>query len=239
MAVALLERNTEVIEKTKEERVNNTRSTYSAEKISDEEHNAQISENYKRLITPNSKVDYILNRKQEEPVQTRKELFADRAVARKPYLVENARADSELFRADNPINRKLLGMKPVEAVAEVEEESEDLRPTQTTIQYKTADVKKAAEDSKLSSVNAEKHTSLSKKEKIIIAVVVSVIIAMFALIIINSAILSGINTEMNALESSLTTVKDTYATVSEEVGNAVTDAIENAEKLAESLGLVK
>lgn len=238
MAVALLERNTDVLERTEEKRRADFYGNFGAESISDEQHNARIGETYKRLINPDAKVEDILDRTQSAPVQPRKELFVEKP-ADKPYLVENARADSLLFRADNPINRKLLGIEPIEAVQDSEEENEDLRPTPATIQYKTTDVKTNVEECKAESVNAEKRESLSKKEKIIIAVVVSVIVAIFALIIINSAILSGLNTEMSTLQTSLDTVKSTYVTVSSQVENAAQGAVQNAERLAESLGLIK
>lgn len=240
MAVAILEKKPEVLERTEERRVPQMNAVIGAEKTIDEQHNARISETYKKLINPTAKVDDILDRSRTAPVQPRKELFADAAIDNKPYLVENARADAEIFRADNPINRRFLGLQPVEtAMDNSEEENEDLRPTQTTIQYKTKDALSTVEEDKIESANAARRESLSKKERITIAVIVSAIVAMIVLIIVNSAILSGMNNEVSYLQSSLETVKAAYSTIEEEVGNAALQAVENAEELAENLGLVK
>lgn len=235
MAVAILEKSIEALQKNEDSREIKLNRVYDANAISDEQHNAKIGETYARLINPNAKIDEILGRAETEIAPARKELFVER-----PYLVENARADAAIFRADNPLNRKVLEVQPaVVAKQETEEDNEDLRPTQTTIQYKTAGVKKQVEESKTLNSNAEKRESLSKKEKIVIAVIVGIVIAMFALIIINSAILSGINSEMSALQSTLTTVKTNYAEVSDDVLKLVSDVYENAENLAQNMGLVK
>lgn len=235
MAVAILEREINTLEKAEESRARQFNNTV-ARDISDEQHNAGISEAYAKLINPKyAKVDDILGRTAEEPVQTRRELFVE-----KPYLVENARADAAIFRADSPVNRREVLINPqVVAIEESEEENEDLRPTQTTIQYKTTGVKKSVEESKKTDAGAEKRAGLSKKEKIVIAVVIGVIIAMFALIIINSAILSGINSEMSSLQTSLTTVKASYAGVSNAIEEQIANAVQNAEKYAVSMGLIK
>jgi len=232
MAVAVLERDVNTLEKTEEERKIN--SGLNNQMSADEQHNAQISEIYARLISSTANVDEVLGRTQQ-PVapQTRKELFSE------PYLVENARADSAIFRADSPVNRKVTDMQPVMAAEDSEEENEDLRPTSTTIQYKTYGVKKTDEEGKVEITNAEKRAGLSKKEKIIIAAVVSIIIAMFVLIIVNSAVISGINADLGSLQSSLTTVKASYAGVSDEVNDLMSSASENAKEFALSLGMIK
>lgn len=235
MAVAILERSTETLQRTEDSREIKLNSVKSAAAVSDEQHNARISETYARLINPNAKIDEILGRAETEIAPARKELFVD-----KPYLVENARADAAIFRADNPVNRKVIEVQPmVVAQQDSEEDNEDLRPTQTTIQYKTTGVRKQVEESKTLGKDVEKRESLSKKEKIVIAVIVGIVVAMFALIIINSAILSGINSEMSALQSTLTTVKTDYAGVSEEVSDFISNVVENAENLAQNIGLVK
>ena len=218
MAVAILEKSIEALQKNEDSREIKLNRVYDANAISDEQHNAKIGETYARLINPNAKIDEILGRAETEIAPARKELFVER-----PYLVENARADAAIFRADNPLNRKVLEVQPaVVAKQETEEDNEDLRPTQTTIQYKTAGVKKQVEESKTLNSNAEKRESLSKKEKIVIAVIVGIVIA-----------------EMSALQSTLTTVKTNYAEVSDDVSKLVSDVYENAENLAQNMGLVK
>ncbi len=232
MAVAVLERDVNTLEKTEEERKIN--SGLNNQMSADEQHNAQISEIYARLISSTANVDEVLGRTQQ-PVapQAHKELFSE------PYLVENARADSAIFRADSPVNRKVTDMQPVMAAEDSEEENDDLRPTSTTIQYKTYGVKKTDEEGKAEITNAEKRAGLSKKEKIIIAAVVSIIIAMFVLIIVNSAVISGINADLGSLQSSLTTVKASYAGVSDEVNDLMSSASENAKEFALSIGMIK
>ncbi|MDE7082629.1 MAG: hypothetical protein K2O89_02880 [Clostridia bacterium] len=231
MAVAVLERDLKTLEKTEEEiKVNNG---YNTQMSADEQHNAQISEIYARLISSTSNVDEVLGRSQQKATpMPRNELFA------KPYLVENARADAEIFRADSPVNRKVMDMQPVMVAEDSEEESEDLRPTSTTIQYKTYGVNKTVEEGKIKNTDAEKRAGLSKKEKIIIATIVSVIIAMFVLIIVNSAIISGINADLGSLQSSLEVVKGSYAGISDEVAKTLENADKMATDFALSLGMI-
>ncbi len=227
MAVAVLERDVNTLEKIEEER---KVGGFNAQMSADEQHNAQISERYAKLISSNNNVDEILGRSQQAvESKPRNELFA------KPYLVENARADAEIFRADSPVNRKALDMQPVMSAEDSEEENEDLRPTSTTIQYKTYGVKKAVEEN----TNAEKRAGLSKKEKIVIAAVVSIIVVMLVLIIVNSAVISGINADLGSLQSSLEVVKGSYAGISDEISNISNDALENATEFAIAVGMVK
>ncbi|MDE7167752.1 MAG: hypothetical protein K2O28_02755 [Clostridia bacterium] len=229
MAVAVLERDVNTLEKIEEER---KVGGFNAQMSADEQHNAQISEIYARLISSNNNVDEVLGRSQQAvESKPRNELFA------KPYLVENARADAEIFRADSPVNRKALDMQPVMVAEDSEEENEDLRPTSTTIQYKTYGVKKT-EEVNVENANTEKRAGLSKKEKIVIAAVVSIIVVMLVLIIVNSAVISGINADLGSLQSSLEVVKGSYAGISDEV-STLKDAAENAAReYAISIGMV-
>ncbi len=224
--------------------------------ITDEEHNMRIKKNYAMLINPEMRLDDVLGRsvekvKEEEPQEVAPVANAAPQVApvanapvilEKSYRVENARADSPLFRADNPINRRILDVQKQVAEAQPsveEEENEDLRPTPTTIQYKTTGVQNTVEEGKISNVGAEKRTGLAKKEKIIIAVVVSVIVALFALIIINSAIISGLNNDLSSLQSSLTDVRGTYYSVNEQVSGFANNMLETVREFAESNGMIK
>ena len=177
-------------------------------------------------------------RTEQAPVQPKKQLFVEPAAKQAPYLVENARATADIFRADSPINRRLLRSEEIVDVDD-EEENEDLRPTQTTIQYKTSAVRESEESDVIETASAGKRFSLSKREKGIIAVVISVIVAMFALIIINSAILSGMNAEMSALQTTLDTVEETYNEVNKEVESLVNEALENVDEFAAGNGMVK
>ena len=235
MAVAVLEKNTDTLEKIESTENVQFKNSYASHGISDEQHNAKIGEVYAKLINPNAKIDEILGRTQDAAPTAANVAAPEKTYNDRPYFADSARTDSVLFRADSPVNRRVEMVAP----ADEEEENEDLRPTPTTIQYKTYGVKKAAEEGKIETRSTEKRSVFSKKEKIAIAVVIAVIVAMFALIIINSAILSGINSEMSDLQSSLTTVRASYASVSDRVNEYLSNAIKNAEDFAIFKGMVK
>ena len=54
---------------------------------------------------------------------------------------------------------------------------------------------------------------MTKKDKIILAVAFSVIVALFVLIIVNSAVISGLSSEVSVLKDSLSQAESTYAEV--------------------------
>lgn len=205
MAVATLERKTG---ENKEELVPQTYRTPQA--LSDEAHNARIRDNFARLINPENKIE---------------DLFAQATAAEKasasvqaeqmdlrPYLVENARADAAIFRADNAVNRisdSVSVSANASAVVEQaeEEENEDLRPTKTTIQYRTIGVN----DNRKVKETAEKHGQiLGKREKIIIATFVGLVVVLFSLVIINSAIIANFESDIAAIQNGIDTVKSSF-----------------------------
>lgn len=241
MAVAtpVLERNA-----VTEEKLN-----YGYSRMAEEEHNARIKRNYAMLINPETRLDEMLGREEVAAIATEEraeEALIPTAASReiifqKPYLVENARADSAIFRADSPVNRRTLEVAP-QVVAKAdneEEENEDLRPTLTTIQYRTAGVQATIEEGKIENTGAEKRAGLAKRDKIIIAAVVSIILALFVLIIVNSAIISGLNSDIGSLQSSLTTVKGAYAGVSDQVSLFTDGLSETVENFARLHGMVR
>lgn len=201
-----------------------------APSVSEQEHNSRMRQNYADLINPNKRLDELLRREQsvvEEPVReiayapVAEPVYEEKSFtpAFVPELVTGARADADIFRADSEVNKRLF--EPVQAVAEEsteEEENEDLRPTSTTIQYRTLGVKNTTESNKIeNSAATKKQLNLSKRDKIIIAVAISVVVALFVLIIINSAVLSGLNNSVSTLQASLTTVKGAYEGVKSEI----------------------
>lgn len=232
MAVA-----TPVLERTQtqsaEERIVNS-SAMSA----DELHNSKIKENYRRLIDP----DFYLNEdrggsvvQQEEqvvvtqsPVLTRP---AESARPAQPYLVQGARADAEIFRADSAINRQAITATTV--VVDEEEESEDLRPTQTTIQYKTVD---KVEIQREQTRQQPRDSVLGKREKVIIATFVSVVVALFVLVIVNSIIISNLNNELAVIQNSLTAARGALAGANADIATLVSP--ENIADFAQSHGLI-
>lgn len=206
VATPVLERKADTEEK---EYLRSYRSTFMTD---DERHNLLISENYAKLINPESKMSDIVIKRNGNYAE--KQIAASEEVKQqKPYLVENARADADIFRADNPINRKLFenAVNENQDIQAEEEENEDLRPTKTTIQYKTEGVKRTVVDGKIEVKSEQvKRAVLTKKDKIIIAVALTVIIALFALIIINSVVISHLNSDVSYLQSTLTNVESTY-----------------------------
>lgn len=209
--------NVPVLDRTEEKKEYGYRSAVMA----NEEDLARIRRNYAMLINPNTKLDELLDRPAEKPAANQTDVFRRRE--NKVYLVENARADSELFRADSAINRRVEETASAEAVDTEEEENEDLRPTPTTIQYRTAGIKNTEVSGKIQNSGAKKHSVLNKRERIIIAVAISVIVALFALVIINSAIISQLNSDINALQGSVNVAKDAYSGASESISRLMLD----------------
>lgn len=168
----------------------------------EDRHNSQISSKYKALINPDATAHDVLGK--EVTVQRRSEITAVPAREQKPFLVENARVDSDLFRADSVINRKT----EISAIAE-EEENEDLRPTLETIKYRTENKSKIVIDDKISNKKS-RLSKLSKRDIIIIAATALVVLALFILVVINSAVLSNINNEIDYLQSDLAIAREDY-----------------------------
>lgn len=157
------------------------------------------------------------------------------ATQAQPYLVTNARADADIFRADSVINRRNATVAPAQAVAPSmveEDEDEDLRPTRTTIQYKTA----AESDRYAARVEAESRTHvLGKREKIIIATFISVVAALFILVIVNSAVIAGLNGEVFAMQSGVESARVMLENVSSQISSAT--SLENIADYALSHGM--
>ena len=168
----------------------------------EDRHNSQISSKYKALINPDATAHDVLGK--EVTVQRRSEITAVPVREQKPFLVENARVDSDLFRADSVINRKT----EISAIAE-EEENEDLRPTLETIKYRTENKSKIVIDDKISNKKS-RLSKLSKRDIIIIAATALVVLALFILVVINSAVLSNINNEIDYLQSDLAIAREDY-----------------------------
>lgn len=232
---------TPVLERKSSDKEESAVRTYrTASAMSDEAHNARIKDNYARLINPDNKIEDIFAQSyvaapEAAPVHT--EATAE-PVAARPYLVENARADADIFRADSAINRAsavadvaavgsatvtdTIGAVTVVDQAE-EDENEDLRPTKTTIQYRTVgETDKVAEQE-----TAEKRGQvLGKKEKIIIATFVSLVIVLFSLVIINSAIIANFESDIAAIQNGIQTVKSSVtAWVPPLAGNTIYSAM--------------
>lgn len=152
-----------------------------------------------------------------------------------PYLVRNARADADIFRADSIINQRRVASAPVQAVAVApveEDEDEDLRPTRTTIQYKTA----AESDRYAAKAVSEKETHvIGKREKIIIATFISVVAALFILVIVNSAVIAGLSNEVAVMQSGVEAARVMLDNVNSQINSAT--SLENIANYALSHGM--
>lgn len=190
--------------------------------MAEEEHNARIRDTYARLINPENKIEDVFSRApQEEKTVTEQPAVREASAAFRPYVVENARADAAIFRADSAINARRV--ETVEDVAPVEEESEDLRPTPTTIQYQT--IGKQEEQTEVNVSTHKKAHVFGKREKIIIAIFVAVMVALVTLVIVNSAIISNLNADIAKVQDSITTVRGAIAGVNSTVEEIIFNGI--------------
>ncbi len=211
----------------------NERREYASAMTADELHNAQIKENYKRLINPDFGMNEVRGRtvapetKEEVKPSAFERVFESAAtrVEQRPYLVQNARADADIFRADSPVNQQRAAVAPRAMTENDEEENEDLRPTNTTIQYRTAEENNATEVKVTSSA---KTSVIGKREKIIIATFISVVVALFILVIVNSAVIAGLNNDLYAIQDGINTARGALAGVNSQI-----DAATSFEKVAE------
>lgn len=197
-----------------------TRSEYEAE----EEHNARIRDNYARLINPNNRIEDVFNQNCAAPVQ--EPVQTAQPVQEEPYLVQNARADAAIFRADNPINQRFVADEVIVDQTCEEEENDDLRPTATTRQYRTVDV---AEE-EIETVQSER-TSMTKKQKTAIIVAIAVVVSLIVLIIINSTIIANLNTDIAQLNSDIASIN---AEIQASVAN-ISDKISKAQSGLDTL----
>lgn len=195
-----------------------TRSEYEAE----DAHNARIRDNYARLINPNNKIEDVFNQGAtavQEPVKAAQPVQVAQPVQAEPYLVQNARADAAIFRADNPINQRFVADATVVDQSREEEESEDLRPTAATRQYRTID---AVEEESQSTYSEQ--LSLSKKQKTALIVVLAVVVALIALIIINATVIANLNNDIAVLNSDIASInaeiQASVANISEKISKA-------------------
>ncbi|HBN13318.1 MAG TPA: hypothetical protein DD415_06855 [Clostridiales bacterium] len=229
-----------------ERKVNTEEGVYTREMFrdsvmtADERHNACISANYAKLINPESTLkDFAENKTGEserEAAPVMREVGTESL-----YLVENARADADIFRADSAVNMPAIKVVNAASAQTEEEENEDLRPTQTTIQYKTTAVAKTVEEGKIkTSAKANSKSLFTKRDKIIIAVALSVIVALFVLIIVNSAVISGLNSEVSSLQNALNAAEQTFTQVTE-AKNSYLDSsnlFDTVSEFAKSNGMV-
>ena len=224
----------------------------------DELHNARMGNNLARLLNPEYKIKDIVASidaegsdvvatapAAEQQVQSTAParqydngIIARRAPAQEVYTVKNARADADIFRADSAVNR-------ISAQAPAEEENEDLRPTPTTIQYQTisadgtaiAGRSRAMHEGEISRTADEgKSIRLTKRDKIVLGVIVGLILAVFALIIVNSAVISNLNSDIEYFEGRVEGARAAQSQVAAELEELTSD--DHILEVAEDMGWI-
>ena len=224
----------------------------------DELHNARMGNNLARLLNPEYKIKDIVASidaegsdvvatapAAEQQVQSTAParqydngIIARRAPAQEVYTVKNARADADIFRADSAVNR-------ISAQAPAEEENEDLRPTPTTIQYQTisadgtaiAGRSRATHEGEISRTADEgKSIRLTKRDKIVLGVIVGLILAVFVLIIVNSAVISNLNSDIEYFEGRVEGARAAQSQVAAELEELTSD--DHILEVAEDMGWI-
>ena len=79
---------------------------------------------------------------------------------------------------------------------------------------------------------------MTKKDRIIIAVALSVIVALFILIIVNSAVISNLNREVGALQSNLTRAETEYNEALAETEDFKSNWYQEVEDFANKNGMI-
>jgi cell division protein FtsL len=230
VATPVLERKVSANENGAPQTTTNKSTAFTQEEL----HNSRIKDNYARLINPDYKIEDVFTPPEDiEQAMKPSPVVEERPVEQKQAqpqtrgyeqlsFVENARADADIFRADSEINRRQAYVNnnviPETTMTE-DYESEDLRPTKTTIQYRTR--KYEAENIDKDDEKKKNDVFVNKKEKIIIATFISVVVALFVLVIVNSAIIASLNSDISALQEGLSTVKVALSGVNNDIAQIV------------------
>lgn len=197
--------------------------------------NARISENYQRLINPEyTKAEEIAVAQpvyqQEAPVYTETAAPARARIA-------------DIFRADSPVytngmdftatqaNNYVAQDSVAETVSERMEESADLMPTSTTIQYRTD----LFENEKQQVSEEKKGYALTAKGKLLMAVYALVVTVILALIIVNTSVLKTLDGQVEAKEAQLNSVTESYNSVMDEIEELTSE--ESIISRAEDIGM--
>ncbi len=176
-----------------------------------------------------------------------------------PQLVQDARVTSDLFRVKDTYQEAAVAAPAVEefdyatanfqvigqsstmedsmAVAE-EEENEDLVPTMTTRQYKN---RAKLEEGQIENTGVAKKSSLmlSKRDKILMFSIIGIVAVLFVLIIVNAAIISGLNSQVSEVEQQYNAVYSEYTEVNNQIQDTFDYLDENMDQIAANLGMTK
>ena len=112
------------------------------------------------------------------------------------------------------------------------EETEDERPTPTTTQYMTLESAKALPAAEI----ADEYFSLSASAKIVIAVLITVVIAIAALIWVNASVISTLAEETAAIETLILQKTEILSEVQKGIELAQSEEV--IREFAESIGMI-
>ena len=204
--------------------------------------NSRISQNYQNLINPDlKKAEDIMGGAAEAPAYetpeayARATLYPERTEERAPSF-QHQRVTEDLFRADSPINApRSAGYEAVDFAqpafvpqeeyapqaeqAFADELNEDLKPTATTIQYRTD----LYSDEKRTVTEEKKGYALTAKGKLLLAIYAVVVVIVLALIIVNTSVLKNIDAEAAAYEAQLSESMARAEQLAEDIENATSD----------------
>lgn len=200
--------------------------------------NSRISENYKKLINPEFKraEDFAEAPASEDvfaaaPSYAAPAAYAAPAVTRAPAFeapAYSAPAYTEAAPAFEAPSYAAPAAEPSQEYApayteqgydEFREETADLMPTSTTIQYRSD----LFENEKPTAVEEKKGYSLTAKGKLLMAVYALVVAVILALIIINTSVLKTLDSEVDAQEARLSEVASMSAQLDERIEEYTSD----------------
>lgn len=104
------------------------------------------------------------------------------------------------------------------------EESEDLRPSSTTMQFESAEDSDLYEDLNYKRESkTEENFRISSKGKMLIAIYYAVVILIFSLIIINARMLKSLDGSLSTRNERVNELQKTYERVSGDYSDAMSD----------------
>ena len=174
-----------------------------------------LAENSRQNETMKSNLDRILHyeryRNNGEPVAS--EVKSDTASAVEEYFRRGETAQ----RTSAPEIRESVAAPRVE-------ESEDLRPSSTTMQFESAENNDIYEDLNYKRESkAEENFRISSKGKMLIAIYSAVVILILSLIIINARMLKSLDGSLSTRNERVDELQKTYERVSDDYSDAMSD----------------
>lgn len=133
-------------------------------------------------------------------------------------------AVEEYFRRGETVQRPAAPELRESATTARAEESEDLRPTSTTMQFESAEENDLYEDLNYKKVSKkEENFSISSKGKMLIAIYSAVVLLILSLIIINARMLKSLDGSLSTRSERVNELQKTYERVSDEYSAVMSD----------------